>query len=299
MTELRHDLVSDRLVVVAEARGSRPHTLSAAPDEDRGPESCPFCPGHESMTPPEIARTGDGPPGSPGWRVRVFPNLYPITDAHEVVVLSPDHTRALAGLTDDEAMELFGVLRDRVRALREDGYPFATAILNQGRAAGASIAHPHAQVFALDFVPPQAVARFTRSAETPQDLLAVDLAQAADRDLVLIRADGIATWCPYASTAPLTMRCATTGPDGDRPDFAQAADADVAAIARAARDAVACLERVVPHVPYNLVVQPAPRWHLEITPRLGVLAGFEETTGVFVNTLPPDHAVAMLRGGRA
>ena len=35
-------------------------------------------------------------PGEPGWRVRVFPNLYPITDAHEVVVLSPDHDRTFA-----------------------------------------------------------------------------------------------------------------------------------------------------------------------------------------------------------
>ena len=58
---------------------------------------------------------------------------------------------------------------------------------------------------------------------------------------------------------------------------------------------VARLDRVVAHVPYNLVVQPAPRWHVEIVPRLGVLAGFEQTTGVFVSTLSPERGVAMLR----
>jgi UDPglucose--hexose-1-phosphate uridylyltransferase len=293
MTELRHDLVSDRLVVVAEARGTRPHTLaSGPPDEDDGPEQCPFCPGHESMTPPEIARTGDGARGEPGWQVRVFPNLYPITDAHEVVVLSPDHHRVLAALSDEEATELFVVLRDRVHALIGEGYPFATAILNQGRAAGASIAHPHAQVFALDFVPPEALSRRARQLEAP-DLLDADAELARAHDLVVTDDAAARTWCPHASTAPLVVRIVPSRPFP--PDFARAADDDVASVARAAREAVARLDRLVPHAAYNLVVQPAPRWHVEITPRLGVLAGFEQTTGVFVNTLTPEHAATMLR----
>jgi UDPglucose--hexose-1-phosphate uridylyltransferase len=292
MSELRHDAVSDRLVVVAEARGARPHTLSAAPDDDRGPEHCPFCPGHEDQTPPEITRTGNGAPGSPGWRVRVFPNLYPITDAHEVVALSPDHHRALAALSGDEAVEVFLVLRDRVRVLRGKGYAFATAILNQGRAAGASIAHPHAQVFALDFVPPEVLQRRARQREAP-DLLDTDVETAREHDLVVAQGDAVRTWCPFASVAPLVVRIATSRPFP--PDFARAADDDVAAVARAARDAVARLDRVVPHAPYNLVVQTEPRWHVEIVPRLGVLAGFEQTTGVYVTTLSPERGAAMLR----
>jgi UDPglucose--hexose-1-phosphate uridylyltransferase len=292
MSELRHDAVSDRLVIVAEARGARPHTLTAARDDDRGAEHCPFCPGHEDWTPPETTRTGDGRPGSAGWRVRVFPNLYPITDAHEVVVLSPDHDRTLAALTDDEAVEVFLVLRDRVHALREAGSAFATAILNQGRAAGASIAHPHAQVFALDFVPPEVLQRRARQLEAP-DLLETDVQAARQHDLLLDDGEGARAWCPYASIAPLVVRVAASR--SFPPDFARAADDDVAAVARAARDAVARLDRVVPHAPYNLVVQTAPRWHVEIVPRLGVLAGFEQTTGVHVTTLSPARSAAMLR----
>jgi UDPglucose--hexose-1-phosphate uridylyltransferase len=91
------------------------------------------------------------------------------------------------------------------------------------------------------------------------------------------------------------VRIATSRPFP--PDFARATDVDVAAVARCARDAVARLDRVVPRAPYNLVVQAAPRWHIEIIPRLGVLAGFEQTTGVFVTTLSPERGCAMLRDG--
>jgi UDPglucose--hexose-1-phosphate uridylyltransferase len=293
MTELRHDLVSGRPVIVAEARGARPHTLaSGKPDEDRGPEGCPFCPGYEAMTPPEIARTGGGEPGEPGWRVRAFPNLYPIIDAHEVVVLSADHRRSFAQLSDDAAGEVFVVMRERVRALLDGGAAFATAIVNQGRAAGASIAHPHAQVFALDFVPPEVVARLDRQRASGDDLLGADIELARVQRLV-VGDDDVVTWCPFGSTSPLLVRCCPS--EAVTPRFEDASDAEVASVARATRDALARLGAVVADPPYNLVVHPAPRWHVEITPRLGVVAGFEQTTGVFVNTLPPERAVELLR----
>jgi UDPglucose--hexose-1-phosphate uridylyltransferase len=76
MSELREDGLSGRLVLVAPGRAARPHTN--APDAsgaDGGPATCPFCPGHEDQTPPEVYRTGGGAPGGPGWSVRVFPNL--------------------------------------------------------------------------------------------------------------------------------------------------------------------------------------------------------------------------------
>ncbi len=300
MTELRHDPVSGRIVIVAAGRAARPHTLvQGRRDEDQGTERCPFCPGHESRTPPEIARTGSGGPGEPGWRVRVLPNLYPITGpssgpssgAHEVVVLSPDHHRSFAQLSDDESAEVFTMLRDRVRAHLDAGLAYSGAILNEGRAAGASIAHPHAQVFGLDFVPPEVAAAIDRQLGAPDDLLDDDIARAHDHELVL--ADGAVTvWCPFASTAPLLLRICHADA-GTR--FDDATDGEIAAIAVATRDALASLGRVVEDPPYNLVVHSAPRWYIEVTPRLGIVAGFEQATGLFVNTIPPERGVEFLR----
>ena len=222
----------------------------------------------------------------------MFPNLYPITDTHEVVVLSPDHDRTFAQLSDDAAVEVFAVLRDRVAAHLEDGLPFATAIINQGRAAGASIAHPHAQVFGLDFVPPEVRAAIDRQLASPDDLLDDDIALAYDHELVV--SDGeVTVWCPFASTSALLVRVCH---EEAGTTFDVATDSEIASIAIAARDTLVSLGRVIEHLPYNLVVHTAPRWYVEITPRLGVLAGFEQATGVFVNTIPPERAVQFLQG---
>jgi UDPglucose--hexose-1-phosphate uridylyltransferase len=54
--------------------------------------------------------------------------------------------------------------------------------------------------------------------------------------------------------------------------------------------------------PYNLVVHTAPpgagpyHWYIEITPRLSVVAGFEQATGILVNSMPPERAATELRG---
>ena len=132
MPELRRDPLTGEVILLAPGRAARPHTVTDAPNDLSGPRGCPFCPGHESDTPPEVARLGSGRADAPGWRVRAFPNLYPIiggpdahegaTGAHEVVVLSPDHDRDLGGLDDDETIEVFGVLRDRYAAHARAGH---------------------------------------------------------------------------------------------------------------------------------------------------------------------------------
>lgn len=297
MTEVRHDPVSGVLSIVAESRGARPHTLaSAPPDADRGTEHCPFCEGEEHRTPPEVSRTGGGEPGTPGWRVRVVPNLYPITEAHEVVVLSPGHDRGFADLTDDEAIEVFTVLRDRVRALTDAGFAYATAVLNHGRGAGASIAHPHAQVFALSFVPPAVADRVDRQLAARDDLVDADLSHARTHGLVVVDGThGAAAWCAFASPSPLFVRVAIPGLRGA---FARATDDATEACARGVRDVLARVRAVAGDPPYNLAVHSVPRWYVEITPRLGKPAGFEQVTGVMVNTVPPERAAALLRDAR-
>src|SRR5258708_1666645 len=152
MSQLRHDQLSGRDVIVAEGRATRPTTFTTTNDERASSGECPFCPGSEAKTPPEVARAGGGEPDGPGWQVRAFPNLYPIVEAHEVVVLSPDH-RSFAQLDDQQSVAVFAVLRDRVHAHLDAGHAYGVAIINHLEAAGASIAHPHAQVFALDVVP--------------------------------------------------------------------------------------------------------------------------------------------------
>jgi UDPglucose--hexose-1-phosphate uridylyltransferase len=242
-----------------------------------------------------VARAGGGEPGEPGWQVRAFPNLYPIVDTHEVVVLSPDH-RSFADLDRDEATAVVRVLRDRVRAHLEAGHDYGVAIVNHLRAAGASIAHPHAQVFALDLVPPAVERALVRWRDAGIDLVQQD---AARQELVVARTDDATVWCPPASAAPYQLRIAH---DDAGARFDRADDAVVASVAVALRDALHRLRDAVSgDVPYNVVVQTAPRdaepfhWYVEVVPRISVLAGFEQATGILVNTVPPEQAAELLR----
>ena len=305
MSELRRDELSGRWVLIAPGRAARPKTFAKAADTPAVRPACPFCPGHEHETPPEVERRGEGAPDRPGWRVRVVPNLYPIVGgadgaggAHEVVIFTPDHERSFGFLSDDEAVEAVTVLRDRVRHHLGEGCAYVQAAVNHGSGAGASIEHPHAQVIALDFVPPAVSAALDRVASAGDDLVAAAAAAAPDRGVAVVEGPAPA-WCPEAASAPYEMRVAHRS---TRARFDEATDAEVAVVARALRTAVARLTAVVGDAAYNLVVHTAPpgpagffHWYVEVQPRLTVPAGFELGTGVDVNVVAPAEAAAQLR----
>src|SRR5687767_105796 len=182
MPELRKDELSGRWVLLAPGRAARPHASSSAPATTAVEPGSPFCPGNEPETPPDVLRTGEGGAGKPGWRVRVVPNLYPFvggddallgaTGAHEVVILSTVHDWPIARLSVDEAVEVLTMMRDRARHHLAAGRSYVQIAVNHGPAAGASIAHPHAQVIALDFVPPAVTAALERLDAAGNDLVA-------------------------------------------------------------------------------------------------------------------------------
>ncbi len=241
----------------------------------------------------------------------MFPNLFPAvggeqagtgaTGAHEVVALSPDHDRSLGALTHDEAAEVFGVLRDRARANVASGHDHVQVFVNQGRAAGASIAHPHAQVVALDFVPPAVSVATERFAAAASDLVLADLADAVTRGQGVVDGDEVAAWCPTGSASPFEVRIAARSA-GAR--FEEAGDAHVLGVAVVLRDVLAQLARVMSDPPYNVIVHTADspatayHWWVEVTPRTTVVAGLEMGTGVLVNSVDPADAARQLVSAR-
>jgi UDPglucose--hexose-1-phosphate uridylyltransferase len=87
MPEVRIDPLSGHRTIVAGERSKRPGGQpTCSPPEEIDAERDPFAEGHEDRTPPELyaVRPGGGPADSPGWTVRVVPNLYPaLTPANE------------------------------------------------------------------------------------------------------------------------------------------------------------------------------------------------------------------------
>ena len=296
MPDLRRDELTGRWVIVAPARSARPHTFPPPPDAKDAPADCPFCHGNESLTPPEVHRTGPGDAETPGWRVRVVPNLYPITPGHEVVVLSPDHARSFAQLDDAGAGEVLAVMRDRVRFHLEHGARYVQPLVNHGREAGASLEHPHGQIVPLDVVPPAVQHQLDRYAHAGTDPVDSEAEAAAPTGLDVLTGTA-ALWCPHAAATPFELRIAHRG---RACRFDEATDDEIAAVATTTREGLRRLAAVVGDVPYNLVVHSAPpgtafHWWIEVQTRVAVVAGFEMGTGIFVNVTPPDLAAQQLR----
>jgi UDPglucose--hexose-1-phosphate uridylyltransferase len=326
MAQARLDPLTGRWVIVAPARALRPVSVAApqAGPQDGGRPStadCPFCPGNEHLTPPEIARTGAGAAGTPGWRTRVVPNRYPIVGgpasgpsaaddplrperpvggAHEVVVLSPDHGRSLGLLEPSQVIEVVTALRDRARAHAALGRASTQVFVNHGAEGGASLVHPHAQVIAVDLEPP-AVAREAARMSTPEGCLICREVARHDRDAALVVAgtEGAEVWCPWASGTAFEMLLA---PRAHAARFEDAED-DLPAVAGLLQAGLARLERAVPGAPYNVAVHSRPatiggdyHWHVHVWPRLQREAGFERGSGLLVAVVDPARAAAALRG---
>ena len=309
VSELRHDALTGRLVLLSPGRAARPHSSSSRNAAASVGSACPFCTGHETETPPEIARIGPGEPDSPGWRVRVVPNLYPIlgaadagagaTGAHEVIVLSPDHDRSFGALDDQQAVEVMTMLQERSRFHATAGRAYVQLLVNEGREAGASLAHPHAQLLALDFVPPEVSVAVDRFAATDIDLVLGDQSTAAGAGAAVVTGDEVRAWCPAVAAAPYEIRLATMA---GKARFADATDGEILGTALVLRDVLARMARLLGTVPYNVILHDAPtegtadyHWWIEIVPRISVVAGFELGTGVLVNTVDPVDAARALR----
>jgi UDPglucose--hexose-1-phosphate uridylyltransferase len=333
LPELRIDPLSGLKTIVAGERGERPGAwLEPEERQPIDPATDPFLEGHEDQTPPEIyaLRADGGPRDGPGWRVRVVPNRYPAlaeveddgepgsgdplaagrgepelfaarpaTGAHEVIVNSPQAVSSLLDLDPKQLAVAMSVWRERIRANAAAAY--VHLIVNEGRDAGASLPHTHAQLYALPFVP-AAVARererFTAYAERTQGRnLLEDLLQEEVRlgeRTIAIDGEAVAI-CPFASRVPFQLQIVPRRPAARFED-------DGPLAAHLLHDALARLRAALGSLPsLNLWVRTAPAgaerfcWRIDVLPRLAHLAGLEIGTGVNLCVLPPERAAALLR----
>ena len=264
--------------MIAPGRARRPGAFLGAIENPTAEElaDCPFCAGREDRTPPQtLVLPEDG-----AWTVRVVPNLYPALERQEVVVHSPRHVRTFAELEDAELDLVAEAWRRRFAAGAEDGFPYVHAMINEGRFAGASLAHSHSQLVWLR-EPPPAVAR-----EATADCAVCRLV--ANEELAIADRGEIAAVCHPAGRAPFELLIAS------RPHDPEAED-DFAGALRLLREAIRRLRALEGPVPWNAWLHLGAHWHLEVVPRLTVFAGLELGAEIYVNVIAPESAAAALR----
>jgi len=286
MSDLRQDPLTGRWVILAAGRGARPDEFGLrqrVADDPAGRAACPFCLDHEDQTTPEILATGrpeKEPADGPGWRMRVFPNMFPAlrpetegeptggllpmtpgVGVHEVVVYTTDHGAAPADLDRDAWVELLILLRVRVREIAaRDDVRYISPFCNHGPEAGATLSHPHMQIIATPEVPGLAVDRSLRweaHRASSGGCLMCDLVSEERRNgsrVVAENGQGVVV-TPWASRFPFEM---ILMPENHAPSLADADKAEFPGLADLLAKALVGLKKLHGDLSLNLVFHAAP-----------------------------------------
>ncbi len=329
MPELRRDPIVGRWVIIATERAQRPTDLQRCPPAPQ-PALCPFCPGHEDKTPREVyvaGRLPSAPPNGPGWKVRAVPNRFPalkiegeldrqaegIYDrmngigAHEVVIETPDHGRALKDLSVAELTEVLFAFKARVLDLRNDlRFRYILLFKNHGHLAGASLDHSHSQLIALPVVPRQVIEEIEgarRHYDLKERCIFCDVVgqERRDRSRLVHENDDFVVFAPYAPRSPFETWIV---PKRHESNFEAEPKERLGLCAEALGTAARRLAAALGDPAYNFIIHsnpvrdpssPSYHWHVEIMPALSQVAGFEWGSGFHINPVPPEEAAEFLR----
>ncbi len=329
MPELRRDPIVGRWVIIATERAKRPSDVPRVREGVSG-TLCPFCPGQEDKTPPEVyavGRPAQARPNETGWRVRVVPNRYPalmiegelereasgIYDrmngigAHEIVIETPEHVKDLAGMSDAEVTELLFAFKARILDLRNDlRFRYIILFKNHGPAAGATLEHSHSQLIALPVTPRQVQEEIDgarRHFEHRERCIFCDIVmqERKERARLVMENDEFVVFAPWAPRSPFETWIV---PKRHESNFEAEPKERLALGAEALRSTVKRLGSALGGPAYNFIIHsnplrdppsPSYHWHVEVMPALTRVAGFEWGSGFFINPVPPEEAAEFLR----
>ncbi len=333
MSQLRRDPVRGYWCIIAPGRNRRPDEYGdrkVVQPQESGP--CPFCPGHEEQTPPEVdaVRPNTSQANAPGWLVRIVPNRFPAlvpdddpepidADAgtelyrvvpacgsHEIVIATPEHHRRATHFSVDQWDTLLAASQFRMQQHMDTGKAQHVVLFhNHGEKAGASRAHEHLQLMAIPMTP-QAVTQELASCRVyhakKHRCIFCDLLEREMHGPRFIYADeAFVSFAPWASRVPYEIWIL---PRAHRHSFLAVPHRERCLLAAHMRELLQRLEVLFGDLPYNWMLHWLPdgvedasvyHWHIELTPRLSYQAGYEWGTGGFINTTPPEEAAERLR----
>ncbi|MCC5952454.1 MAG: galactose-1-phosphate uridylyltransferase [Acidimicrobiia bacterium] len=280
----RRDPLTGDVTFVVPKRQGRPNL----PDS-----GCPFCVG--GLEAPEP------------YDVRWFTNRWPaLPDGRaEVVLYTSDHDATFASLGTTGARKVVDLWAERSAELgARDDVRYVLVFENRGPEVGATIAHPHGQIYAYDVVPPRPLDELRRADPSAFD----DQAAGPDEERLVARRDGWRAWVPRAATWPYELLLA---PSDAVPDLPSLDDDARTALAALLVDVLARLDglfdRPMPYMmwfhqrPFDGGHWPEARVHLHIVPiwrSAGVaryVAAAELGGAVYFNPIDPVDAAAALR----
>ena len=304
----RLDALTGEWIIVTPQRNVRPNDPEPVDDKER---ACPICPGGIELP--------------FAYEAAVFENRFPSLLAEpplppvvagetasaggrcEVVVYTSRHGVSFGALTPNELGRLLAIWTDRSRELwADDRHEFVLAFENRGTDAGATLSHPHGQIFAFDHLPPIAKKKLAaHRVHREREGGCLGCAVAAEDTRTVVDNESFAVAVPFAPRWPyeVAVRARRHGL-GRLADLAPAEQVDLIC---ALRDVALRYNAFFgEETPYLMTAQEAPcgepDWHLafEFFPlrrsrtATKIRASVETATGVFLNDVLPEVAATRL-----
>lgn len=333
--ELRKDYLLNRWVVIATERARRPIDFAKDERKQARTTTCPMCPGNEHMTPPavlvylgkgkRIRKTKDkNGKTRKNWLIRAIPNLYPAFNPpeneldqnqntktaraighHEVIVESQDHNENPADARTQQLVYVINAYIDRLRELAAKPYvQFVSIFRNHGLEAGASLSHAHSQIIATPIMPTIVQEEIDASKQFwtrhKQCIFCDIIKKERKGPRVIFENSEHLAFTPYASVNPMEFWIA---PKEHEQTPLNLSPIEIRSLAETMKKCLHGLKTLVNDPPYNYgfhlsIDRKTSRyyhWHLEVYPKLSTWAGFEKSTGMYINTITPETAAESLR----
>ena len=244
---------------------------------------CPFCPTTDGTTIVGAVNDETSRRGGLQWTSIALLNRWPVSfepDAHEVLVLSPDHGAHFGDLPVAVAASAIDLLIER-EAFQHDLGRHTSVFCNHGHISGSSEPHPHAQV----------IAHPAPNASELQEHDAMDIQRCVlchrpRPERLVASLEGCHVKVPTAPTMTYEQLVVAEHGHGVRPS-----PEDLAA---GLGVALRALYALVGPVAYNLVFHFDGHPHVHVIPRTRFHAG-HDAAGMHVVIVAPEEAAAQLQ----
>ncbi|OGI01350.1 MAG: galactose-1-phosphate uridylyltransferase [Candidatus Melainabacteria bacterium GWF2_37_15] len=334
MPEMRRNPITGEWAIIATERAKRPYNHTFDEDVfisgNAHDSTCCFCYGNEHTTPPEVLTYREKPNASnmSGWTLRVVTNkfsalspdgefnitndgsLKSFTYARgnaDVVIESPHHTLNTALFPLPQIKLVLKAYRERYIALAKDPLIQYIAIFkNNGIEAGATLSHPHSQIIATPVVPPvieYEIAGAKKYFKDNNRCVYCDMIEdeLKDGSRVIYENEEFLSFAPYASKSPFET---WVMPKFHSSCYEDLTNSQLKSLAQVWKITLYKIYKGLDNPPYNYYIHTSPtqqdtkkfyHWHMELIPKMTVLAGFELGTGMCINIAVPEHSAEYLR----
>jgi len=260
------------------------------------------------------------------WLIRCVPNLYPAftppqkgektgavkgsfmvdraTGHHEVLVESPNHDEHPGTASISQLIHVVNAYIDRLRELSSTQYvKYVSIFRNHGLEAGASLSHAHTQIIATPFIPKTVEEELKASEELFKNkgvcAFCEIIRQEEKSPRFIWQNEHFFVFAPWASVHPFEL---WVFPKRHQCCFLDLSQSEVEALTKTMRVSLGALKSLLGDPPYNYGFHQITagatdyyHWHLEVYPRLSIWAGFEKSTGMFINVVSPEDAAENMR----